>query len=74
VVGVWRGLAPSRTELLMWFIIGDRLNTTSREKRLNVGTEEVAVVYNLDESEGLLGCSDAHDVRFQHEIYGVYAI
>ena len=33
---VWRGPAPSKAELLVWFLILGRLNTRDRLRRLNV--------------------------------------
>ncbi|KAK7268945.1 hypothetical protein RIF29_21656 [Crotalaria pallida] len=36
VRNVWRGLAPPRAELLVWFVLLNRLNTRSRLKRLGI--------------------------------------
>ena len=33
---VWRGLVPSKVELLLWFVVQGRLNTKDRFRRLNV--------------------------------------
>lgn len=48
---VWRGTAPPGTELLLSFIIRDRLNTTSRLKRVKVVNEEATALLPFCEIE-----------------------
>lgn len=40
VRGVWMGVAPPRAELLVWFVIQEKLNTRNRLRRLNLLSEE----------------------------------
>jgi hypothetical protein len=45
IPSVWRGVAPPRDELLLWFILKGRLNTRSRLKTLRI--------LNIDGEDGL---------------------
>ncbi|KAK2408860.1 hypothetical protein QL285_044338 [Trifolium repens] len=40
IPSVWRGVAPSRAELLMWFIMRGRINTKSILKRLQIVSDD----------------------------------
>jgi ribonuclease HI len=48
---VWKGLAPPRAELLVWFILQEKMNTRSRLKRLNILKEDATVVCPFCELE-----------------------
>jgi hypothetical protein len=40
IPSVWRGVAPLRAELLMWFIMRGRINTRSIPKRLHIVSDD----------------------------------